>query len=179
MPKANYCWVRHCNRRIADDAPIVLVGSPLKAYRGLLFRWRTGCVKCYERAIDSSDWTLRHCQHCGRTLYTHHAQWHENMMAACNSECRALACGKQERCPSKQPCAVCRLMFMPKRTDSRYCSNAWQAAARHARSCRLRSAVRWRKPVAIGRCRPRAQHAAQPLAGRRTCHLMKRVRASR
>jgi len=127
MSKANYCY--WCKCRISENESIVLIARPLKAYRGLVFRWRTGCLRCCNQEAGSNDYKIQSCKHCGRTLYLKADETPFAPIVTCNSECRGLATAKQLRAPRPRHCNHCAAEYMPKRIDSRFCSLACKQKA--------------------------------------------------
>nr|UXE41678.1 hypothetical protein Hi04_10k_c5966_00011 [uncultured bacterium] len=102
--------------------------------------WRRSCLRCYGRAPESDRWTLKSCIHCARPLYIelHTERCVRPLIPACDESCRNAASAKQRDLRARRPrgCDHCAVEYIPKRTNSRYCSLACKLKAYRKRLLR-------------------------------------------
>lgn len=78
------------------------------------------------------------CAHCNRPVFRY-LRYKRKLTVFCSGECQrasVYARTRLQRVKAPRPCARCRKLFTPKRTDSKYCSVACKQSAYRSRSSR-------------------------------------------
>jgi hypothetical protein len=99
------------------------------------------CLPCARRKfgpLRKPRWKRERCAHCQRELWldTKYSRLWRYSPIACNSQCRSIAQRRLERQAAKHElrCPVCHRKYMPRRSDSRYCSSKCKQQAYRQRN---------------------------------------------
>jgi hypothetical protein len=136
-----YCYCDRCGRKLAPAQTVYRFRGRTDDLLGSQYDRRlTMCADCFKKSwyAKSPDYVSepRPCKGCGRTVIDCFSYWESTY---CSEHCRLdyyreQAREKRELARGKRICANCGQSFMPKRTDSRYCSAACKQKAYRQRN---------------------------------------------